>query len=262
MKQLEQLNAMERQQDVNLWTANSIYVAASSLILVALFTATAPDLIPLKWFLPIVGFAITSAWLVNSTRAHQLEHRWLLRARRLEEAMAIDAAYRVWEQGSPSGIRAEHAEYALLYFFATLWISLGFAVSGLYVATVLSIILVALTIGLWGQLAEVFTKKTPSSAAKPERLPSSDKGRSIRWPKLQTILDLVSIVSFSVSVYWAFIFLTTPSEIVLAGRTGAITIQGVPISFLVLGLVGMYATNLARNVGNIGRTLGIRVRKA
>lgn len=31
---------MERQQDVNMWTANSIYVAASAVVLVALFSAT------------------------------------------------------------------------------------------------------------------------------------------------------------------------------------------------------------------------------
>src|SRR5437899_2540941 len=126
MRQLEQLNAMERQQDVNLWTANSIYVAASGLILVALFTATAPDLIPLRWFLPVVGFAITSAWLVTSTRAHQYENLWVLKARCLEEAIPIPAEYRVWARGSPSGIRAKYAEYALLYFFAFLWIGLSF----------------------------------------------------------------------------------------------------------------------------------------
>jgi len=155
--QLEQLNAMERQQDVNLWTANSIYVAASALILVALFTSPPTDMLPMKWMLPVVGFAITSAWLVTSTRAHQYENRWVWKARCLEKVIPIPTEYRVWNR-PPSGIPAKYAEYALVYFFAFLWIGLSFVVSGLCVPTVLFVLLVALTVGLGTQPLHNFSQ--------------------------------------------------------------------------------------------------------
>jgi len=142
-QQLERLNAMERQQDVNLWTSNSIYVAASGVILVAFFTPT--DLVSLRGLLPVVGFAIAVAWLVTSTRAHQYEHRWVQRARKLEDLISIPPEYRVWGRDPPPGIPAWCAEYSLLYFFGVMWICLSAAFSSPVVALAQSIILVGLT---------------------------------------------------------------------------------------------------------------------
>lgn len=76
-----------------------------------------------------------------------------------------------------------------------------------------------------------------------------------RRPTWQTPFDGVSVVSFGVAVYWVVIFVTTPPSLEFAGGTGAITIQGVPISWVVTSLVGMNATNLYRI---IRRTLGWR----
>ena len=67
-----------------------------------------------------------------------------------------------------------------------------------------------------------------------------------RRPTLQTSFDVVSVVSFGVAVYWVIVFMTTPPSLEFAGGTGAITIQGVPVSWVVGSLVGMNATNLYR----------------
>ena len=111
---------MERQQDVNLWTANALYVAANGVLLIAFFS---PDVLGFRRAVPLVGMAVTAAWLVTSTRAHQYEKHWAVRAQALEFAMDIPLGYRVWDRGSLRGIPAKYAEYALVYFFAALWIS-------------------------------------------------------------------------------------------------------------------------------------------
>lgn len=42
MQQLTDLNAMERQQDANLWASNAIYLAANGVLLVAVATVVGP----------------------------------------------------------------------------------------------------------------------------------------------------------------------------------------------------------------------------
>ena len=131
--QFEQLNAMERQQDVNLWTANSIYVAASAVVLVALFAQTDPSLARLRGLLPAVGFSIAISWLIISTRAHQRENRWLVRAKKLERVYSpVPRDYRVWDTPDDPdplvGVRAVYAEYFLIFFFIGLWVVLSYIV--------------------------------------------------------------------------------------------------------------------------------------
>src|SRR6266480_6705848 len=110
---------MERQQDVNLWTANALYVAANGVLLIALLN---PDVSGVRYVVPPVGIAIAAAWLVTSTRAHQYEKHWAVRAQVLESTMDIPPGYRVWDQDGLRGIPAKWAEYGLVCFFAAFWI--------------------------------------------------------------------------------------------------------------------------------------------
>jgi len=144
---------MERQQDVNLWTANALYVAANGVLLIAIFGS---DLLGFRWAVPVVGIAIAVAWLMTSTRAHQYEKHWAVRARTLESSMEIPPDYRVWDEERLKGIPAKFAEYGLIYFFAALWISFAGFLSGWCLSVLLTTSIVVSTLGLLRRLIYIF----------------------------------------------------------------------------------------------------------
>ncbi|HYS74043.1 MAG TPA: hypothetical protein VEO96_08715 [Thermoplasmata archaeon] len=121
--QLEQLNSMERQQDVNLWTSSAIFATASSVLLVAWFSMTDPTL-P-KVVVPLAGFVLAVVWMLISIRAHQYEGHWVRKAQDLEDEMDIPQKFRVWDRKGLPGIPGKFAEYLLILFFGSLWVALG-----------------------------------------------------------------------------------------------------------------------------------------
>src|SRR5712691_604002 len=86
MDQYRELNAMERQQDTNLWASSAIYLAFNGVLLIALANAVrSPSLLAILATIGLgaVGFGVVWVWNITSDRAHAYEDRWIERARDL-----------------------------------------------------------------------------------------------------------------------------------------------------------------------------------
>lgn len=132
--QLSELNAMERQQDVNVWTATAIFTAANGVLLLALFAISEVNL---RWKAIIVstlGLGIALGWTLITRRAFSYIITWVGRARDLEEHLQIPSNapnprtpqrpynFRVWDLDAPSGIPNRYVIYALSIGFVVFWI--------------------------------------------------------------------------------------------------------------------------------------------
>lgn len=119
MNQLDQINAMERQQDNNLWASNALFAAIQGILLVALFSG--PRSIFSLVFLGIVGLIVSAAWAVIVVRARTYEKYWIEKAKALQKDLQLPSRYAIWEDRSPSGIPAWTANVLLLATFVVMW---------------------------------------------------------------------------------------------------------------------------------------------
>ena len=125
---------MERQQDVNVWTATAIFAAANGVLLLALFAISD---VTLRWralIASIFGIGIAMGWTLIIRRAFTYIKIWVGRARDLEEYLQIPSNlpnpnnpqkaynFRVWDPGPPSGIPNRQVIYALSVIFLMFWI--------------------------------------------------------------------------------------------------------------------------------------------
>ncbi len=124
MQQLTDLNAMERQQDTNLWASSAIYLAANGVLLVAAATV-ADKALPLGVLaaagIGVFGFAVTSVWWVTAERAYVYEVLWIKRATALQEHMNLPAIFAVWDKFPPSGPSARNANRLLRFALFAVW---------------------------------------------------------------------------------------------------------------------------------------------
>jgi hypothetical protein len=123
MAQLESLNAMERQQDTNLWTSSAIYLAANGVLLLAVASLVGRFR---HWELAVIGIGILGVlvvyvWMVTASRAHTYETLWIGRAKAVQDAMGVPAGFRVWDPSPPLGRRAGPANRRLRYTFMAVW---------------------------------------------------------------------------------------------------------------------------------------------
>ncbi len=123
-EQLAQLNAMERQQDTNLWASSAIYLAATGVLLVAAATAASKgnDLGILATLgLGALGLVVTITWWITAERAHKYEDQWLHSAEALEKALGIPGDFAVWG-GRPAGWSARGANRVLRKCVGLTWV--------------------------------------------------------------------------------------------------------------------------------------------
>ena len=122
--QLTELNAMERQQDTNLWASSAIFLAASGVLLIATATAASKaNLVGVlaAFGLGILGLIVTYAWSITADRAHTYEDQWLKRAEALELELGVPPRFAVWGR-RPSGPSARSANRALRLAVGGTWL--------------------------------------------------------------------------------------------------------------------------------------------
>ena len=121
---LSQLNAMERQQDANLWASSAIYLAATGVLLVAAATAASRGTglgVLASFGLGVLGLIVTCSWWITAERAHKYEDQWLGRAEGLERDLGIPPRFAVWG-GRPSGPSARNANRVLRLSVGATWL--------------------------------------------------------------------------------------------------------------------------------------------
>jgi len=130
MNQLDQLNAMERQQDVNIWTSSTLFSAIHGILLVALFSGTGSTSSFI--FLGVIGLIVNLAWAITIFRGRFYEHRWIQRAVTLQKALGVPEEVAIWDEEPRGLIRGWMAYAILLSLFTAVWIFLiGVAVGAL-----------------------------------------------------------------------------------------------------------------------------------
>ena len=130
MNQLDQLNAMERQQDVNIWTSSTLFSAIHGILLVALFSGTgsASSFV----FLGVIGLIVNLAWAITIFRGRFYERRWIERAVTLQTALGVPEEVAIWDREAPSGVRGWMAYAILLGLFTVAWsLLIGVAIGAL-----------------------------------------------------------------------------------------------------------------------------------
>jgi hypothetical protein len=121
-KQFEELNAMERQQDMNLWTFTALFSAAQGVFLLALLT---PSDVPLRmrsYWVGGLGFILTIGWLLTTLRAYQYVFRWVERAKHIEtDLLQVTPELRVWDKKGPWGPPNRYVMVGTCLIFMALW---------------------------------------------------------------------------------------------------------------------------------------------
>lgn len=124
MEQLLDLNAIERQQDTNLWASSAIYLAANAVLLVAAATVanSAPPLGVLAAAgVGIFGLILTYVWWVTAERAYTYEVLWIDRAKALQRHMDLPEVFAVWTEEPPPGPSARNANRLLRLSLFGVW---------------------------------------------------------------------------------------------------------------------------------------------
>ncbi|TFH04257.1 MAG: hypothetical protein E4H14_15155 [Candidatus Thorarchaeota archaeon] len=123
MKQLDQLNAMERQQDTNVWSSTAMFAAASGVLLVALVTAFGRIAREgeLEIAFGILGLAVCAAWAITATRAITYYIIWIKGAVKLQQDYGIPKEYCVWKDIPPKGIPSSVAKFIIIGLFTAIW---------------------------------------------------------------------------------------------------------------------------------------------
>src|SRR5947209_10558969 len=124
MDEYRELNAMERQQDTNLWASSAIYLAFNGVLLIALANAVrSPSLLAILATIGLgaVGFVVVWVWNITAERAHAYEDRWIDRARDLQDRMRLPPAFAVWDRQGPEGTPARRANLLLRRMFLAVW---------------------------------------------------------------------------------------------------------------------------------------------
>ena len=132
ISQLDQLHAMERQQDSNLWASQAIFTATQGILLIALFSGTDKPFAMV--FLALVGLSVSVAWIITVVRARVYEKFWIDRAKKLQQDLGIPKQYTVWGDEPPRGIPGWTANALLIATFVVVWlivIGLALGLAGL-----------------------------------------------------------------------------------------------------------------------------------
>ncbi len=119
---LDELYAMERQQDNNLWASGGLYSATNGVLLVAVYTG--PGQAAGTVLIGVIGLAVTIAWLMTAWRAHIYEKWWIEKAKKLQGRLGIPEEYSVWEKKGPPGPRSWYVTVGLIAFFGAVWLLL------------------------------------------------------------------------------------------------------------------------------------------
>ena len=118
--QLRELYAMERNQDLILWTSSSIFVAANALLAIGFFDQE--DHYLARMLTSLIGLMVTSAWFVVMQRAHTYEVRWIEKAKDLQKKLGVPLEFSVWEDMAPAGFSATKALIVMIFGFSAFWI--------------------------------------------------------------------------------------------------------------------------------------------
>jgi len=123
MRQLEQINAMERQQDVNMWSSGALFAAANGVLLLALFNGVdkvGPASLLMMCF-GNIGLFVCLSWVITAVRARTYEGFWIGKAKALQKNFAIPPQYGVWNDEPPKGIPSWCANLFLMLLFVIVW---------------------------------------------------------------------------------------------------------------------------------------------
>jgi hypothetical protein len=124
MQQLSDLNAMERQQDTNLWASSAIYLAANGVLFLVAATAASsrtPVGVLAALGVGVFGLILTYVWWVTAERAYAYEVRWIERAKALQTHMGLPDGFAVWSEDRPPGPSARNAHRLLRLSLCGVW---------------------------------------------------------------------------------------------------------------------------------------------
>ena len=124
MDEYRELNAMERQQDTNLWASSAIYLAFNGVLLIALANAVrSGSLLSILATVGIgaVGFLVVWVWDLTAKRAHQYEDWWIERAKDIQVRLKMPPSIAVWDAHGPEGKPARAPNRWVRLLFLAAW---------------------------------------------------------------------------------------------------------------------------------------------
>ena len=124
MYQLDQLNAMRRQQDINYWSSSAVFgVATVYLLIAALDMANDKDHIALV-LVGFLGLVVSFFWLAVVKHANDHGNRWRDKAMILQNNYGIPDAYRTWSKCPPGIVSKWHTMVLVITGSALIWYSI------------------------------------------------------------------------------------------------------------------------------------------
>ena len=130
MSQQDQLNAMERQQDVTQWSSTALFTATNGVFLIALFSGLSGRILEssaLYMGFGLTGLVICLVWLIVTVRAELFAIEWLYRTLRLQRDYGVPSEYSIWQDygRNPNEkkppISSSIASLVLIIVFAVIW---------------------------------------------------------------------------------------------------------------------------------------------
>lgn len=124
MYQLDQLNAMRRQQDINYWSSSAVFgVATVYLLLAALGQATDKEYVSMA-LTGFLGLVVSFFWLAVVKHANDHGNRWRDRARTLQNDYGIPPQYRIWADCPPGIVRSWESMVLVITGSSLVWYTL------------------------------------------------------------------------------------------------------------------------------------------
>jgi len=123
IKQLAEIYAMQRQQDVNLWSQTGMFAATNGVLIIALFSAMgkAATEYELEMSFGFIGLVMCLCWFLITLRASTRAFAYKSQAKQLQDDLGIPNEHRVWHKEEPPGIASSNAYWVIVLIFSGVW---------------------------------------------------------------------------------------------------------------------------------------------
>jgi len=130
MELLNQLNALEMNQDRNHWASSGLYAAANTVMVVAVISALDLRIIenspPLKAFgvflLGLIGAFLATTWFLIAMRSRTYETLWIEKSYWVERQCNVPKQCHIWEKSPPEGVSGWQAIKVFIGIFYWIWV--------------------------------------------------------------------------------------------------------------------------------------------
>lgn len=119
--QLDQLNAMRRQQDATYWSSSAVFGVATVYLLVSILGQAVKNEYFSMTLTGFLGLVVSFFWLAVIRRANDYGQLWTRKARLLQEDFGIPSQYCIWEEHSPGTLKNWDAMVLLITGSSLIW---------------------------------------------------------------------------------------------------------------------------------------------